>query len=79
MNNGYVLLVEKEEMWARMLTQVLEDNEVPCVAFPVYGAGFSMRTGTQERLKVFVPTEYLPHATALLEELFSEESILPEE
>ena len=79
MNNGYVLLAEKEEMWARMLTQVLEDNEVPCVTVPVYSAGFSMRTGTQERLKVFVPAECLPHATALLEELFSSESILPEE
>ena len=39
MNNGYVLLVEKEEMWAQMLIQVLKDNNIPCSALPVHGAG----------------------------------------
>lgn len=79
MDNGYVLLVEKEEMWAKMLMQVLEDNNVPCAALPVYGAGFTIKTGTQERLKVYVSPEYLPQATALVEELFSAESIQGEE
>lgn len=79
MDSGYVLLVEKEEMWAQMLMQVLEDNNVPCAALPVYGAGFVIKTGTQERLKVYVPSEYLPQATALVEELFSTESIWEDE
>lgn len=79
MDNGYVLLVEKEEMWARMLMQLLEDNNVPCASFPVYGIGFSIKTGTQERLKVYVSSEYLPQATALAEELFSAESIQEDE
>jgi hypothetical protein len=79
MNNEYVLLTEKEEMWAKMLMQVLEDNDVPCTAFPVYGAGFSLKTGTQDRLKVYVPSVNLPLATELIEELFSEKSIQEEE
>ena len=79
MDDRYVFLVEKEEMWSRMLLQVLEDNDVPCTALPVYGAGFTIKTGTQERLKVYVPSEYLTQATALVEELFSAESILEDE
>ena len=35
MSNEYVLLVEKEEMWAKMLMQVLRDNEISCTALPV--------------------------------------------
>ena len=79
MTAGYVLLVEKEEMWAKMLIQVLEDNHVPCVAFPVYGAGLSIKTGIQERLQIYVPAEYVISATALVEELFSADSILEDE
>ena len=78
MRDGYILLVEKEEMWAKMLMQVLEDNHVPCAALPVYGAGFSLKTGIQDRLKVYVPIDNLPQATELVEELFSAESILEE-
>jgi hypothetical protein len=78
MEDGYVLLLEKEEMWAKMLIHVLEDNHVSCAAIPVYGAGFSIKTGTQERLKVYVPAENLPQAAELAEELFSAELILEE-
>ena len=79
MNDGYVLLTEKEEMWARMLLEVLEDNHIPCTSLPVYGAGFALKTGTQDRLKVYVPSEYLAQATALVEALFSAENILEDE
>lgn len=79
MNSDYVLLTEKEEMWARMLIQVLEDHHISCAALPVHGAGFSIKTGIQDSLRVYVPAEHLPQATELLEELFSSESILPEE
>ena len=79
MNDRYVLLVEQEEMWARMLMQVLEDNNIPCASLPVYGAGFAIKTGTQERLKVYVPSENLPQATELLQELFSAEIAQDEE
>ena len=76
MNHGYVLLLEKEEMWAQMLMQVLEDHHVPCASLPVYGAAFALKTGSQDRLKVYVSSEHLSQARALAEELFSAESIL---
>lgn len=71
MNDGYVLLTEKEEMWSRMLIQVLEDNGIPHTTIPVYGAVFSIKTGKQDSLRIFVPAEKLPQAKELLEELFS--------
>lgn len=73
MNGEFVLLTEKESMWAEMLLEVLRDNGVPCASLPVVGAGFSMRTGTPERLRVFVPEEWLERAQELLNELFPEE------
>ncbi len=71
MENGFELLTEKEAMWAKMLIQVLEDNGVPCAALPVYGAGLVLRTGIQECLRVYVPSEFMDKAKALLAELFA--------
>lgn len=70
MNTGYELLVEKEAMWAEMLMQVLKDNDIPYTSLPVYGAGFTIKTGTQERLQVYVPVECKAEALELLHELF---------
>ena len=73
MNPNYISLVEKEAMWARMLEEVLTDNHIPCISQPVYGAGFTLKTGTQERLRILVPAEYQERATVLLHELFPSE------
>ena len=79
MKEGYVLLTEKEEMWAKMLMEVLSDNSIPCTSLPVHGIGLVMRTMAQERLKVFVPAWDLARASELTEALFSENAILEEE
>lgn len=73
MNGEFQLLTEKESMWAEMLLEVLRDNEIPCTSLPVLGAGFSMRTGTPERLKIYVPEEKLAPAQELMAELFPAE------
>ena len=73
MNNDFVLLVEKEAMWAEMLQEVLKDNDVPCVAIPVFGAGLTLKTGMQERMRVLVPPEKKQKAEELLHELFPNE------
>ena len=73
MENGYELLTEKEEMWARMLMDVLEDNSIPCAALPVYGAGLAIQAGKQECLRVYVPSSHMKLACELLEALFSAE------
>ena len=75
MDHNFEFLIEKEEMWAKMLMEVLEDNGIPCTSFPVHGAAFSFRTGMGERLKVYVPADKMAQARELLEELFSGEPI----
>ena len=78
MNQNYELLLETEEMWAKMLMEVLEDNEIPHAAKPVYGAGLVIRAGMQERLEVYVPEEYFEQAKALADALFSEADTVEE-
>ena len=73
MDNNFVFLAEKEEMWARMLMDVLEDNGIPCTAFPVYGVGLVIKTGKTELYRVFVPTEKFEQASQLMEEVFGVE------
>lgn len=83
MTNGYKPLAEKEVMFAQMLMQVLQDNDIPCTALPVHGVGFALKTGTQDRLNVYVPADRLEQASLLVKELFSgeyaEESVDEEE
>ena len=76
MEHGYEFLVEKEEMWAKMLVEVLEDNRIPCITIPVYGVGLVIKTGKQECLRIYVPEQHLQVATDLYNMLFSGESIL---
>ncbi len=70
---GFEFLIEKEEMWAKMLIEVLKDNGIPCVAFSVHGAALVIKAGMQESLRVFVPEEFLEPAKALADELFASE------
>lgn len=72
METKYTLLTEKEAIWASMLMDVLKDNNIPCVSQPVNGAGFTLKTGIPERLKVYVPSDNLAAAEELLQGLFSE-------
>ena len=71
--DDFQLLTEKEYMCAKMLEEVLKDNDIPCVAVPVLGAGFTLKTGMQERLKIFVPSESKARAEELMKELFPDE------
>jgi len=75
MGHDFVLLTEKERMWAQMLMEVLQDNDIPCAAQPVHGAGLVVKTGIQERLKVFVPADLRKQAEELLQELFPAEAL----
>lgn len=72
MNSDFVFLCEQEKMWAEMLMQVLTDQKIPCLSFPVYGVGLIMRTGMRERLKIYVPKEKKIQADMMVEELFSQ-------
>lgn len=78
-DNTFVFLIQKEEMWARMLVEVLEDNNIPCATRPVFGVGFTMKMGVQDYLQIFVPPECLEQATLLGEELFADDSPVTDE
>ena len=78
MEHEYVLLAEKEEMWAKTLMEVLRDHDVPCIALSVYGAGFTIKTGMPERLRVCVPAEKLSQARELMEAFFSPDAVVLE-
>lgn len=67
----FVFLTEKDRMWAGMLMEVLENHEIPCNAVPVHGAGLTVRTGTPESFRIYVPASLKGRAEELLEELFS--------
>ena len=70
MDGKFAVLTEKEAMWAEMLLEVLGDHEIPYATLPVLGAAFSMRTGTPERLRIYVPEDRLSQAQELMAELF---------
>ena len=78
MEQNVILLMETDEMWAKMLMEVLDDNEIPYAAKSVYGAGLVIRAGMQERLEIYVPEEYFEQAKALADALFSEADTIDE-
>ena len=78
MEQNAILLMETEEMWAKMLMEVLDDNEIPYAAKSVYGAGLVIRAGMQERLEIYVPGEYFEQAKILADALFSEADTIDE-
>ena len=75
MEKQFAFLIEKEEMWARSLMEVLKDNGIPCAAESVYGAAMVLRGGMKERLRIYVPSERFEEASSLAEELFSGEGV----
>ncbi len=75
MESDFVFLTEKQEMWAKMLMEVLQDNNILCVSSPVYGAALRHKTGAAERLRIFVPQDKKQQAEELCTALFSPDSI----
>jgi len=75
MDNDFKLLTEKEAMWAEMLMEVLQDNDIPCASMPTYGAAMVIKTGMQEWLKVYVPADRFDQAAELMQLLFSAEAV----
>ena len=73
MTQNHVLLVEKDIIWADILMQVLKENDIPCIAFPVHGAGMVIRAGVQERMKIYVPEAKKQQAETIMEDVFAED------
>lgn len=76
MPNDYRLLAVKESIWAEMLLDVLKDNNIPCTALPVHGAGMVLKGGVVEELKIYVPANWFARAEELRDILFSNQASL---
>ncbi len=70
MENEYVLLCEKDEMWARMLLTALRAEGIACEALAVNGAAYTMRTAMPETLRIYVPENELARARDVLGGMF---------
>ncbi len=54
MNEEYELLMEKEEIWANMFIQILKENNIDFIVKRVNGIAISMKTGSQDYLRIYV-------------------------
>lgn len=70
--DDYCFLVEKEEMWARMLVEILEDNGVHPVCKDTSDVVMVMRGGEKSRLGIYVPFRHLELAQELMQAAFPE-------
>lgn len=71
--DDYCFLADKELMWAEMLKEVLEDNDIAFTYRTVLGAGLSLTLGPGfERNQIFVKYAEYDRALDMLNELFSE-------
>lgn len=70
MDEEYELLIEKEEIWAKMYVQLLEQNGIKCMVVQVNGIGLSMKTGTQDFLRIYVLSSDIKKAKHIMEENF---------
>ena len=71
-NTDYCLVTEKEDMWARMLMDLLNQQNIPWKTLPVHGAAMTLKTGVPERYRIYVPYENLNEAKELIKEILEE-------
>ena len=65
-------VVELQEPWSGIFSDVLRQKAIPALAKPQWGAGWTATLGSKfERYRFYGPYEYLPAAGELAEELFS--------
>ena len=71
-SKDYCFLVEKEEMWTKMLQELLQNNRVPTVLIPMLGAVISLKSGRAELYQIFVSYAHLKQAADLLQMAFED-------
>lgn len=72
-------LIEKGQIWADMLADVLRQNDIPCICKGRLGAGLTMQVGAfLETQRVFVAYEDLEKAREIAQGLFDEPSEIRE-
>ena len=74
----YCFLAAKEEMWTKMLQELLQNNHIPAVLLPTLGAGISLKSGQTEQYQIFVPYEGLELSMELLQMAFGADQEMEE-
>ena len=70
--DDYCFLVEKEDMWARMLLEILEDNGVHPISHDATDVVWVMRGGEKSRQCIYVPFRHWQLAQELMQTAFPE-------
>lgn len=72
--DDYCFLVEKEDMWAQLLQEILEDNGVHPISHDSMDVVWVMRGGELSRQCIYVPFRHLELARELMQAAFPEEA-----
>ncbi len=78
----YCYLVEKESIWASVLSDILTQNNIPFTTQTVLGAAMTLKTGAaHERVRFYVPYAQYDNALDLEHDFFSADAQItkPEE
>lgn len=73
MDNDFVFLTEGHAIWADMLIQILQDNDIPCIASPVQSTRPAIYSGLPKGVEVLVPANKKSQAEEILKGFFSNE------
>lgn len=71
--DDYCFLVEKEDMWAKMLVEILEDNGVHPVCQDALDVVMVIRGGAKSRQSIYVPYRHWELAQELMQAAFQEQ------
>ena len=67
----YCFLTEQDQIWAGMLSDVLEQNSVAFITRSLLGAGITAKIGPiMERVRFYVPYSAYENAQSIVTELF---------
>ena len=55
--------------------EVLQDNDIPYTAYPLYGAAITVKSGRPEVMRIFVPSDKYEAALELMNMLFGEDNV----
>lgn len=71
----YIFLIEKETIWADMLKEVLEKNEVPYICQGDMGSGMALKVAPMlEHFRFYIPYIYYNKAKDIIELMFSQDN-----
>ena len=75
----YCLLTKKDQMWAGMLEDVLEQNRIPFTTQSHRMAGLSLRCPVSEEVRFYVPYGWYEQALEIEKALFEADNLFADE